>query len=119
VNIEEARNEAKRRWPSVNSGLYEGLIEGFVLGATWATENPRPETVREYLGEGLGYRIDRDGDGYRWIAVEAGEADEASAEVFATEQGAIRDACTDWRTNGQGDSWSEWSRQLAKDAWGS
>ena len=36
-----ARDEAERRWPSPNSGLYEGLVSGFVLGAEWAgTQTP-------------------------------------------------------------------------------
>ena len=35
---DEARQEAERRWPSPNSGLYEGLIIGFEKGAVWASE---------------------------------------------------------------------------------
>lgn len=34
----DARQEAERRWPSPNSGLYEGLIIGFEKGAVWAHE---------------------------------------------------------------------------------
>lgn len=36
MSEQEARDEADRRWPSPNSGLYEGLRAGFVLGAEWA-----------------------------------------------------------------------------------
>ncbi|WP_295105490.1 hypothetical protein, partial [uncultured Microbacterium sp.] len=52
--IEEAAEEAERRWPSPNSGLYDGLISGFKLGAQWAfetahtpTNDERPSGVRE------------------------------------------------------------------------
>lgn len=35
LNQIRAQLEAERRWPSPNSGLYEGLRSGFVLGADW------------------------------------------------------------------------------------
>lgn len=38
-----AELEAERRWPSPNSGLYEGLRIGFLKGAEWA-KGPRPIT---------------------------------------------------------------------------
>lgn len=53
---EAAYLEADRRWPSPNSGLYEGLRIGFQKGAEWAKE-PRPITdeieyqVRDVHGE--------------------------------------------------------------------
>lgn len=34
--VDLARAEAARRWPSPNSGLYEGLTSGFALGVDWA-----------------------------------------------------------------------------------
>lgn len=40
---QEARDEADRRWPSPNSGLYEGLSLGFVLGAQWQASRSRDE----------------------------------------------------------------------------
>ena len=87
-----------------------------VLGSAAAPSGTR--VTREYLEGGLGYRIEQDGARFRWVSVEAGEED-VPGDWFLTELGAIRDACTDWRTNGQGDRWAEWSRALAKDAWSS
>lgn len=43
--IEEAAIEADRRWPSPNSGLYEGLISGFKQGARWVSEKALGEAT--------------------------------------------------------------------------
>lgn len=53
---DDAQAEAARRWPSPNSGLYEGLTRGFVLGAAWSAE-------KAWM-EGMAYGVNYDAGDY-------------------------------------------------------
>ena len=45
--MDEVQEEIDRRWPSPNSGLYEGLRIGFRLGVEWANEQ-RTNQAEQY-----------------------------------------------------------------------
>lgn len=75
----------------------------------------RPGIVATYTTNEFGYLIQKTEEGFRWIAVEAGETDDFGP-YFVTRKAAIQDARSSWNGYGYNDSEWPWSKRLAKDA---
>lgn len=70
----------------------------------------------DYSDGYLGYLImETPGAGFRYMSYERDEYEEYS-EYYKTQREAIQAAVQDWRENGQGDNWADWSKRMAKDA---
>jgi len=75
----------------------------------------RPGIVGTYTTNEFGYLIQKTEEGFRWIAVEAGETDDFGP-YFATRKAAMQDARSSWHGYGGKDSAWPWAMELAKDA---
>ena len=75
----------------------------------------RPGIVAEYVTHGYGYLIQKTEDGFRFIAVEAGEEDDFGP-TLATKLEATIAARKNWHSYDGKDSDYRWSQELAKDA---
>jgi len=82
----------------LNAANYDVFKVVSTYGESWL-EPVRENIVAEYTENGLGYLIQKSGDGYRYIAIEAGEEDEFG-EVVATESAAAKAAVADWEAVG-------------------
>lgn len=70
----------------------------------------------DYSDGYLGYLImETPGAGFRYMSYERDEYEEYS-EYYKTQREAVQAAVQDWRENGQGDNWDDWSKRMAKDA---
>ena len=75
----------------------------------------RPGIVSTYTTNEFGYLIQKTEEGFRWIAVEAGETDDFGP-YLATRKAAIQDARSSWHGYGGKDSAWPWAMELAKDS---
>ena len=75
----------------------------------------RPGIVATYTTNEFGYLIQKTEEGFRWIAVEAGETDDFGP-YFATRKAAIQDARSSWHGYGGKDSAWPWAMEMAKAA---
>ena len=110
--IFELSEEDKDRW--ANGRNYERFMVTREYDENYAVP-VRPGIVAQYTENDLGYLIQQTEDGFRYLAVELGE-DDFFGPFVASKKAALQSAVTDWRENGQGDSWAAWSKQMAKDS---
>lgn len=110
--IFELSEEDKDGW--ANGRNYERFTVIRAYDRTYAVP-VRPGIIATYTEDDLGYLIQQTEDGFRYIGVEFGEDDDFGPFV-ASKKEALRGAVADWRAVGQGDSWADWSRQMAKDS---
>lgn len=110
--IFELSEEDKDRW--ANGRNYERFTVSREYDENYARP-VRPGIIATYTEDDLGYLIQQTEDGFRYLAVELGEDDDFGPFV-ASKKAALQGAVADWRAVGQGDSWADWSRQMAKDS---
>lgn len=81
-----------------NAADYDAFKVISAYGDLWL-EPIRENIVAEYSENGIGYLIQKIGEGYRYIAIEAGEEDEFG-DVVATEIAATKAALANWEAVG-------------------
>lgn len=110
--IFELSEEDKDQWP--NGRNYERFTVIRSYDENYAVP-VRSGIIATYTEYDLGYLIQQTEDGFRYIGVEGGEED-IFGDFYGSKKVALQSAVSDWRENGQGDSWATWSRQMAKDS---